>query len=109
MPKPDPFAVDDDNPVLSVAQLVALKPASAVFTPDQLEVLGQRRGPGRPLKADRKVEIKLRVAPNVLAAFKAKGPGWQTRMHDALERAAEVDGREGATDVGVMIRSVMVP
>lgn len=92
MPKPDPFAVDDDNPALTDAQLAALKPASAVFTPVQLAAMAGRRGPGRPPKADRKVEIKLRVAPDVLAAFKAKGPGWQTRMHDVLRRAAEAEG-----------------
>ncbi len=33
------------------------------------------------------VEIMLRIDADVLAAFKARGPGWQTRMHEALRRA----------------------
>lgn len=44
-----------------------------------------RRKGGRPKAAVTKQTIALRVDPDVLAAFKATGPGWQTRMHDALK------------------------
>ena len=91
MAKPDPFAIDDDNPALTQQQLGSLKSAADVFTPEQLVALAGRRRPGRPLKEDRKVEIKLRVSPDVLAAFKAGGAGWQTRMHEVLERAAKAE------------------
>jgi uncharacterized protein (DUF4415 family) len=30
----------------------------------------------------------LRIDPDVLAAFKAQGPGWQSRMQETLKRAA---------------------
>jgi len=39
---------------------------------------------GRPKSDNPKVEIKLRVDPDVLAAYRASGPGWQTRMQAAL-------------------------
>lgn len=44
-----------------------------------------RRKGGRPKAAVTKQTIALRVDPDILAAFKATGPGWQTRMHDALK------------------------
>jgi uncharacterized protein (DUF4415 family) len=47
------------------------------------------RGPGRPKALHPKKVISLRVDPDVLAAFKASGRGWQTRMNAALARAAK--------------------
>ena len=40
---------------------------------------------GRPVQGEPKTAISLRVPDSVLAAFKATGPGWQTRMTDALQ------------------------
>ena len=40
---------------------------------------------GRPVPGDPKTAISLRVPNSVLAAFKQTGPGWQTRMTDALQ------------------------
>ena len=34
-----------------------------------------------------KVSTTLRLDPEVLAAFKAEGPGWQSRINDALRSA----------------------
>ncbi len=47
------------------------------------------RRPGRPKALHRKEVISLRVDPDVLAAFKAGGRGWQTRMNAVLVRAAK--------------------
>jgi uncharacterized protein (DUF4415 family) len=41
----------------------------------------RRRGPGR---APRKVPTTIRFDPDVLAALKASGKGWQTRVNDAM-------------------------
>ena len=46
------------------------------------------RGVGRPKLAASKVAISLRLAPDVLARWKASGPGWQTRMAAALLASA---------------------
>ena len=44
-----------------------------------------RRKRGRPHKERPKVAISLRLDPDVLARWKAKGPGWQTRMAQVLK------------------------
>jgi uncharacterized protein (DUF4415 family) len=35
-----------------------------------------------------KEAVKLRLDADVVASFRAGGAGWQTRMNDALRRAA---------------------
>jgi uncharacterized protein (DUF4415 family) len=50
--------------------------------PELREKLAQRRrGPGR---APLKVPTTIRLDPDVLAALKATGRGWQTRVNDAM-------------------------
>lgn len=47
---------------------------------------------GRPKKDDKKIAIHFRIAPDLLAALKSNGSGWQTHMHAILREALE-DGR----------------
>ena len=47
-----------------------------------------RRGRGRPKSETPKEAIKLRVDADVLERYRASGPGWQTRMQEAIRRAA---------------------
>jgi uncharacterized protein (DUF4415 family) len=51
---------------------------------------------GRPPKERPKEAIKLRVSPDVLDHFRAGGPGWQTRINDALERVVKREKRAAA-------------
>jgi uncharacterized protein (DUF4415 family) len=69
----------DDAPELTDAQLAR----ADLFEGDKLI----RRG--RPRKAARKVATKLRLDPVVLERFRATGPGWQTRINEALLRIVE--------------------
>ena len=46
-----------------------------------------RRG-GRPKKAMPKEAVSLRLDPDVVAHFRAGGPGWQSRINAALRRVA---------------------
>jgi uncharacterized protein (DUF4415 family) len=39
---------------------------------------------GRPAGSGTKEQVAIRFDLDVLAAFRAGGPGWQTRMNDAL-------------------------
>lgn len=39
---------------------------------------------GRPLKPDAKEAVSIRLSPAVLAHFRTRGPGWQTRINDIL-------------------------
>ncbi|WP_337997788.1 BrnA antitoxin family protein [Oleispirillum naphthae] len=48
-----------------------------------------RRG-GRPRAESPKKPVNIRLDPDVLAHFKATGPGWQTRINDALRKAAKL-------------------
>lgn len=43
---------------------------------------------GRPKSDSPKQAISLRVDADVLDKFKADGPGWQSRMNEALRKAA---------------------
>jgi uncharacterized protein (DUF4415 family) len=57
---------------------------AAVHSP---ETITARRA-GRPVgttKAEAKQAVTVRYSPDVLAAFRATGAGWQTRMNDALK------------------------
>ena len=56
---------------------------AAVHTPEA--IIERRRGrPAGSVKANAKVAINLRVDPDVLAALRATGPGWQTRVNAIL-------------------------
>lgn len=43
---------------------------------------------GRPKAAVTKVSTTIRLDPDVLKTFKSAGPGWQSRINDALRKAA---------------------
>ena len=54
------------------------------------QIAARKRGrPAGTVKADAKVSTTLRVDPDVLAAFKASGKGWQTRVNEVLREAVE--------------------
>ncbi|WP_439574446.1 BrnA antitoxin family protein [Phreatobacter sp.] len=40
---------------------------------------------GRPRKPKPKVPVSIRLSPEVVDAFRADGPGWQTRIDEALK------------------------
>ena len=46
---------------------------------------------GRPKAAEPKVSTTIRLDPDVLAAFKAEGAGWQSRINAALRKAAGLE------------------
>jgi uncharacterized protein (DUF4415 family) len=48
---------------------------------------------GRPPSASPKQALKLRIDADVVEYFRATGPGWQTRINDALRRVAKRKGR----------------
>ena len=42
---------------------------------------------GRPKLANPRKLLSLRLPPEVIASWKASGPGWQTRMAQVIEKA----------------------
>jgi len=51
------------------------------------------KGPGRPKKANAKVSVHLRLSPDVLAHYRSRGPGWQTRIDETLRKAVKLSER----------------
>ncbi len=88
--------VIDENPEWTAADFARAKPAREVlpklFAPKTAVAMLKPRG--RPKSPESKVAISLRVAPQVLARWKASGAGWQTRMAESLKRHAPAR-REG--------------
>ena len=41
---------------------------------------------GRPVGSGQKTQTTLRISKDVLEFFRGTGPGWQTRMDNALKR-----------------------
>ena len=76
---------DPDNPPLTRARLARFRPSREVV-PHVVEAHLRRRG-RPPEGATAKVQVTLRLDAAVLAHFKAKGPGWQTRINAALVKA----------------------
>jgi uncharacterized protein (DUF4415 family) len=88
--RPNPALIDDENPEWTEADFARARPAREVLPPAIYEELTKkRRGERGRQKAPTKVAITLRVDRDVLDSFKAAGPGWQTRMNQALGRAAK--------------------
>ena len=77
------IAVDPDNPEWTAEDFERAKPFAEMF-PD---LAASRRGRG-PQKEPTKVAVSLRLSRDVVERFKADGPGWQTRMDEALKKAA---------------------
>ncbi len=51
---------------------------------------------GRPKLANPRQLLSLRLPPQIIARWKATGPGWQTRMAEALEKSAPKPRRSAA-------------
>ena len=48
---------------------------------------------GRPKAATTKEPVKIRLDADVLAALRASGEGWQTRINDTLRASLQLAGR----------------
>lgn len=65
---------------------------AAVHTPEQ--ITARRRGrPVGSVQATTKEPVKLRLDADVLAALRASGDGWQTRVNDTLRASLHLAGR----------------
>lgn len=89
-----PVVFDDDNPEWTEEDFARAKPASALHPPEVLALLVRK--PGRPTgwrKANAKQSVTLRLSPDVLAALKAGGKGWQVRVDEMLRRDLGLNGQ----------------
>ena len=81
--------VVSDTPEATAAELKGARPFEVVF-PELAESARRMRG---PQKAPVKTRVTLRIDSATLAAFKATGKGWQTRIDAALKAALPVEKR----------------
>jgi uncharacterized protein (DUF4415 family) len=85
----NPERADRDNPVWTKETFARARKAGKVLP----EIFGAETAAkmlkprGRPKTGNARTSISLRLHPETLARWKATGPGWQTRMADALTKA----------------------
>jgi uncharacterized protein (DUF4415 family) len=77
---------DDDNPEWTEEDFARARPASEL-PPHILAAFPKTRLEG---KASKKVPVSIRLSPEVLDHFKAGGPGWQSRIDEALRKVAGI-------------------
>jgi uncharacterized protein (DUF4415 family) len=75
---------DDDIPEMTAADFRRARPVKEVMPG---LITAAKRARGRPPSANPKKHVSLRLDAKIVAAFKAQGPGWQSRINDALVRA----------------------
>lgn len=84
---PRPPVTDNDNPEWTAEDFAKARPANEL--PAHIrDAFPRTRG---PQKAPTKVPVSIRLSPEVIAHFKAGGPGWQGRIDDALRKLAGVE------------------
>jgi uncharacterized protein (DUF4415 family) len=75
---------DSDNPPLTDVDFAKMQPLSQ----ERLRRLRGQRGPqvSKPVKE----RVSLRLDPDVVAHFKRRGPGWQSRINATLRKALKL-------------------
>jgi uncharacterized protein (DUF4415 family) len=92
--KAKPPVFDEDNPEWTKADFAAATKfprgvrLKDLKTNELIRIVG-KRGPQR---TPTKVPVSIRLSPEVVKHFKSKGPGWQSRIDDALRKIAKKAG-----------------
>jgi uncharacterized protein (DUF4415 family) len=76
------IAADPDNPEWTAQDFHRAKPFAKMF-PALARSRRLRGGQKKPTK----IAVSLRLTREVVERFRAGGPGWQTRMDEALKKA----------------------
>ena len=82
MPEVSEVVFDDDNPEWTEADF------ARALRDDEIPAAIREAFPkttGRP-RGSSKEQVALRIDRDVLERFRATGPGWQTRINEALRR-----------------------
>lgn len=75
-----------DNPQWTKKDFAEAKPFAEAL-PELAESIRRGRGPN---KAPTKKLVSLRLSQDVIAHFKAKGPGWQSKIDETLRKAEKI-------------------
>ena len=77
---------DPDNPEWTKEDFRTARPFLEVF-PEFTDAVKKLRG--RPRAENPKLQVTLRLDPEVVNAFKEEGRGWQGRINETLVRAVK--------------------
>lgn len=77
------IAADPDTRELATGETAGMRPATEVL-PHVVERYRRTRGKQR---TPTKKHVSIRLDADLVAHFREGGPGWQTRLNDALRRA----------------------
>lgn len=94
-PKPSGWIDPDDAPPLTEEFFDhgTWQIGDAQVTREEAQAALIKRGRGRPKSEAAKVPVKLRLDPDLVAALRATGTGWQTRVNDTLRATLQLGGR----------------
>jgi uncharacterized protein (DUF4415 family) len=77
----------DENPVWTEDMHARARPASEVHGAEFTALLIRPRGRPTLAESERKAKVNIRLSPDVVAALRATGAGWQTRADQVLRKA----------------------
>ena len=80
----DPEMAEFEAALLRSIDEVQAGQQGRIHTPADITVMAKRVG--RPVKVNAKQPVKLRLDPDLLAALRASGRGWQTMVNSTLRR-----------------------
>lgn len=83
MPTHRKFIVPGPEEDAAIAAGIAADPDTYVMGDAEFAKARQR---GRPPVAIKRPTMTMRIDPDILAALKASGKGWQTRVNDLLRK-----------------------
>lgn len=78
--------IDEENPEWTVEDFARARPASEL-PPEMLAAFPNTKPRGDRPPGSNKQSVSIRLDKDVLAKFRATGPGWQSRINEALKRA----------------------
>jgi uncharacterized protein (DUF4415 family) len=79
-----------DNPELTGQDRAHARPFVEVFPELSARLETEQRARGRPRSTMTKISVTLRLDPDVIARFRATGPGWQSRMNAVLRQSVNL-------------------
>ncbi len=93
--KPSAWVDPDDAPAWTAADFATAehRVGHAKTTTEVARGAMAKRLRGRPKSAETKIAVKLRLDPDIVAALRATGDGWQTRVNDALRAQLALAGQ----------------
>jgi uncharacterized protein (DUF4415 family) len=77
---------DPENPEWTEADFAAAKGPESL-PPAMLAAFPRTKARGGRPPGSNKLSVSIRLDADVLEKFRATGPGWQTRINEALKRA----------------------